>query len=62
MITLSVVVWVIWTAARFQNRYCNNWTRFGYNQYGAWYAHLWDIVHLVAIIGGVSWFIIKHFN
>lgn len=61
MITLSVIVYIVWTIARFVNRHTNNWTKFGYDCHGAWYAHLWDIAHYIAIVVLICGVCIKYF-
>lgn len=62
MITLSVLTYIIWTVARFKNRRYDRWTADQYEQYGAWYAILWDMVHMIAIIVGVVYVCLKCFK
>ena len=62
MITLCVLVYIVWTIARFRKGRYMGWTKFGYSENAPWYAFLWDLAHWVAAIGFVVYLCIKYFK
>lgn len=62
MITLCVLIYIIWTIARFRKGIYMGWTKFGYGENAPWYAFLWDLAHLFAAIGFVVYICITYFK
>lgn len=38
------------------------WTKFGYSQNAPWYAFLWDLAHLIAVIALVAYTCMTYFE